>query len=302
MSTTDSSTTQMPPPQPERADEKGLHQLIREPGGAERDPTTHARRWRTAEIVLGIGFPIALLCLWELASRNEWISSFDFPAPTTILGEIGATFQDNVKGNWWVDVRASLERMIAGYLIGVVLATAAGVIMGMTRSLRALLEPTLNALYTVPKLALIGVFLIIFGIDNTPIIALIAVTVFFFVWIQTMSAVMSVPDQYREAAASFGATRWRMFRDVILPASMPQILVGYRVAAGVAVLSLIAVELVFSPGNAGIGYRINNARQVLDNKQAYVGLVVAAVLGVLFTFVIKLVGRIVTPWDRDSSK
>ena len=170
--------------------------------------------------------------------------------------------------------------------------------MGMSRLVRATLEPTLNALYTVPKLALISIFLIVLGFDNKPIIAVIAVTVFFFVWIQTQSAVTSIAPSYREAARSFGSGRWQMFRHVVLPASLPQIFVGLRIAAGVAVLTLIGVEFVFTPDQKGIGYKINNARTIFDPPQAYVGLVVAGILGVVFTFVIRLVGRFASPGRR----
>jgi sulfonate transport system permease protein len=171
--------------------------------------------------------------------------------------------------------------------------------MVMSWIARATLEPTLNGLYTVPKLALISIFLIVLGFDNKPIIAVIGITVFFFVWIQTQAAVMSISPSYRDAAQSLGSGRWQMFRHVILPASLPQIFVGLRVAGGVAVLTLIGAEFVFTPDQKGIGYKINNARNILDPPQAYAGLVVAGILGVVFTFVIRLIGRFASPWARD---
>jgi sulfonate transport system permease protein len=232
---------------------------------------------------------------------NGWISRFDYPAPTDILHEIRRGFQDNPKGNWWSDVWISTQRILWGYAWGVAFGLVLGVLMGMSWIARATLEPALNGLYTVPKLALIGIFLITLGIDNKPIIAVIAVTVFFFVWIQTQAAVMSVSTNFREAASSFGANRWQMFRHVILPASLPQVFVGLRIAAGVAVLTIIGVEFVFAPGTKGVGWRIVNARQTFDPTQAYVGLFVAAVMGVLFTFVIKLLGRLATPWFKDDT-
>ena len=110
-------------------------------------------------------------------------------------------------------------------------------------------SPRSTALYTVPKLALLAVFLIIFGVGEEPVIVILAVTVFFFVWIQTMASVMAVPEGYREAAVSFGVTA---APDVppraSCPAALPQIFVGLRIAAGVAVLTLIGVEFVFAPG------------------------------------------------------
>jgi sulfonate transport system permease protein len=275
--------------------------LRRLPRSADRDPERFTRRRRIIELSLAIGFPVVMLTLWQIAAVNDWIDRFSYPAPSDIIAEIRRGFQDNPKGNWWVDVGVSLQRMLWGYFWGLLVGLFAGVTMGMSRTLRAMLEPTLSALYTVPKIALIGIFLIIFGFDNTPLIAVIAVTVFFFVWIQAMAAVMSVSEGYREAAASFGTSRWQMFRHIIMPASLPQIFVGLRVAAGVAVLTLIGIELVFAPGAQGIGYRINNARQILDPKQAYVGLVVAALLGVIFTGVIKWIGRLVTKWAPEDN-
>lgn len=275
-------------------------QMLRwEPTAADRDPVGHARRWRAVRLVLGIGFPLALLALWQAAAVNGWISRFDYPAPTDIVRE----FVDN-QDAWWASIRTSLSRLLWGYLWGVIAGVSVGVLLATSRIARATLEPTLNAFYTVPKLALIGILLIVLGFDNKPIITVIAVTVFFFVWIQTQSAVESVGASYREAARSFGAGRWQHFRHVLLPASLPLIFVGLRVAGGVAVLTLIGAEFVFTPDSDGIGYRINNARQILDPPQAYVGLVIAGVLGVLVTFVIGLLGRLASPWaasERRSS-
>lgn len=269
------------------------NRIRREPTAADRDPGRHARRRRLTGLALGIGFPLVLLILWQIASVNGWISRFNYPAPTDIIRE----FLDT-KGAWWKSIRVSLSRLLWGYFWGVLAGIGLGVVMGMGRRTRATLEPTLNALYTVPKLALISIFLIVLGFDNKPIIMVIAVTVFFFVWIQTESAVMSISPSYREAARSLGSGRLQMFRHVILPASLPQIFVGLRVAGGVAVLTLIGAEFVFTPDSDGIGYRINNARTILDPKQAYVGLVVAGVLGVLFTFVIRVLDRLASPWVR----
>ena len=271
--------------------------MARLPKAADRDPGRYGRRRRVLELTRGIGFPILMLVLWQAASVNGWISRFNYPAPTDIVREFRDTSDD-----WWEAIRISvLERLLPGYVWGVLFGVLFGVLMGMSRIIRATLEPTLNALYTVPKLALISVFLLIFSFDNKPIIAVIAVTVFFFVWIQTQAAVMSISPSYRDAANSFGSGRWQMFRHVVLPASLPQIFVGLRIAGGVAVLTLIGSEFVFTPDSKGVGYKINYARTILDPPQAYVGLVVAGVLGVLFTFVIRILGRLASPWARDDS-
>jgi sulfonate transport system permease protein len=294
MDVTKATTTTVDSPDATTAAPGAMRQIELTPTTADRDPGRYNRRRRMLELTLGIGFPIALLILWQAASVNGWIDRFNYPAPTDIIRE----FRDT-KDEWWEAIKISLGRLIPGYLWGVLFGVLFGVVMGMSRIVRATLEPTLNALYTVPKLALISIFLIVLGFDNKPIIAVIAVTVFFFVWIQTQAAVVSISPSYREAARSFGSSRWQMFRHVVLPASLPQIFVGLRVAGGVAVLTLIGAEFVFTPDSKGIGYKINFARTILDPPMAYVGLFVAGLLGVVFTFVIRLLGRIVSPWSRD---
>jgi sulfonate transport system permease protein len=267
--------------------------IRRTPGAAEREPVRHARRRRTIEVTLAIAVPVVLIGLWQLAASQGWIDRVLFPAPSDVVTEGRRQFEDfNYAQDVWVTVR----RILLGFLYGSLLGVAVGLVMGMARTVRAALEPTLSALYTVPKLALLPVFLIVFGFGERPVIVILAVTVFFFVWIQSMAAVMSVPEGYREVAVSFGASRRQMFRHVILPAALPQIFVGLRIAAGVAVLTVIGVEFVFAPGTEGIGYRINLARQTLVPKQAYVGIVISAIVGVVFIWIVKRIGRALSPW------
>jgi sulfonate transport system permease protein len=270
--------------------------LMRRPGRAERDPAGHRRRRRTLETGLAIGFPVFLVGLWQLASSQGWIDRTFYPSPWQLVRHSDNLFGDHPGGHMGDDLWKSVQRMLWGFFWGSVVGLAFGVVMGMSRTIRAALDPTLSALYTVPKLALIGIFLIILGFGERPVITVIALTVFFFVWIQSMAAVMTVAEGYREAARSLGANRWQLFRHVILPASLPQIFVGLRVAAGVTVLTMIGVEFVFAPGSQGLGYRINNARTIFDLKQMYYGVVLAALLGVIFTWIVRIIGRALSPW------
>lgn len=290
-------TTVDPTPMP--AHGAGAQVVRRRPGAAERDPKGHRRRRRTIELTLAIGVPVVLIALWQLASSQGWIDPKLYPAPTDLARRTPDLFRDQPGGRMGTDVWKSVQRILWGYFWGSLFGLAVGFLMGMSRLTRAALDPLLSALYTVPKLALIGVFLLILGFDEKPIITVIALTVFFFVWIQTMAAVMSVSAGFREAAASFGANRWQLFRQVLLPASIPQIFVGLRVAAGVTVLTVIGVEFVFAPGNLGLGYRINNARQIVDPAQMYVAIIVSALLGVVFSWIVRFVGRRLAPWSPE---
>ena len=270
--------------------------LRREADRADRDPAGYARRRRLVEISLAILFPIAILALWQVGSVNGWWSRVFYPAPSDVWAKAVERFD---KFNLWGDISATMRRVWWGYLWGVLSGLAAAFILGRVRVLRKMTEPTLNALYTVPKITLISPFLIIFGFKDKPLIILVAITVFFFVWIPVQHAVMTVPSSQREAADSFGANSWQEFRHVTLPSTLPQIFVQLRVAASVALLAIFGLEAIYTPRTEGLGYMINNTRSSLDNESAFAGIVVAALLGVIISAIIDRVGRALTPWASE---
>ncbi|MFJ8820545.1 ABC transporter permease [Streptomyces sp. NPDC102467] len=272
--------------------------LVRSPGPQELHPARTRRRRRALELSLAIAVPLALVLLWQLAADRSWIDDRVYPAPSTILADGWDRAAD---GDLWPDVWATLKRVLAGYVIGTVTGYLLGLLMGSISLIRAALEPLLDALYVVPKLALLPVFLNMFGLGEGPQIALVAATVFFFVWISTMAAVLSVPSGHRDAGQVFGASPWQMFRHVLLPASLPAVLVGARIAAGVAVLVIVASEQIAAAN--GLGHLIFDARALFQNDVMFVGILCVAVLGVVFSELVRLAGRLLTPWaPRDRGR
>jgi sulfonate transport system permease protein len=270
--------------------------LTRQARGFDIDPVGHARKRRILHLVLGIGVPVALLTFWQVAAKNDWINHKFYPAPTDCFRQLKQMFQDR---DFAYDLRLTLSRLAWGWLWGSIFGLAFAYVLGMSRTIRAALEPTLNALYTVPKIALLSPFLIIFGFRDKPVIIVIAITVFFFAWVPTQAAVMSVSESYREAASSFGAGRWQMFRHVIWPATLPGLFVTLRVAASVSVLTVIGIEFAYAPESRGLGYQINTARQTFEPKIAYAGIMVAALIGVVFQAIVRTVGRVVVRWEKE---
>lgn len=255
------------------------------------------RRRRILEISLGVGVPLALLILWEVSARLGWINELYFPAPSA---SIVRGVQMIADGSMLGDLGVTVYRVLVGYVVGSLVGFVAGVVLGVSRMVRKALEPMLSALYTVPKLAILPIFLSIFGFGDAPILAIVGITVFFYVWIYTMEAVVAIPSGYIDAARSFEVGRWTMFRHVILPASLPAVAVGLRVAVGVALLVAIASEFII--GGSGIGFLIFNARSLFRLEEAYAGIVVAALIGVILQGIITWLGHRFTPWviGRDS--
>lgn len=274
------------------ADSARPEPIERRPGKADRNPRGYVRRRRLLEISLAIAVPVVLIGLWEWGGFRDWYDTRFFPRPSTIWSEGVDLIRD---GTLQEEVWITTKRVLLGFGLGAVVGFLAGVILGMSRLTRAALEPTLNALYTVPKLALLPAFLLLFGTrnDNAKIV-LIAVTVFFFMWISTMSAISTVPEGYREALRSFGARRMQMFRHVLMPAALPQVFVALRLSAGVSVLTVVGIEFV--TGGDGIGNLIWKSWQLFVPARTYVGIVTVALMGLVFSTVVQLVGRLLTPW------
>lgn len=274
----------------------GAPTLRREPGPAERDRLAHRARQRRWETALAWGVPVVLVAAWQWASASKAISPLFFPAPTAIFS---TAWDMLASGELQHHLAATAGRIVLGLFLGIGSGVTVGFAMGMSRLLRAALDSTLTALYVVPKLALLPLLLLIFGVGDTPTILLVAIAVFFLIWISTTHAVMSVPEGWREAARSFGASRRQLVRHVLLPASLPQMLTGLRLATGMAVLTTVAIEFV--QGSDGLGRLIWLSWSLFLPRRMYVGIVVVALLGVVANLLVRVSARLLTPWNRDNA-
>jgi sulfonate transport system permease protein len=270
--------------------------IVLTPTAADRDPVRYNRRRRTTEVTLAIAVPVVLLVFLQIGADQEWWSRIFYPSVTDVVRELRSMFTER---DFAYDLWVTIRRLMLGYIFGSLVGLLFGFVLGLNRLTRKALEPLLNALYTVPKIALLSPLLIAFGFYDKPIVVLIAITVFFFVWVPTQSAVMSVQASFREAATVFGVNRWQMFRHVMLPATLPSIFVTLRVAISVAILTVIGVEFVFAPQARGLGYIINDARSTLSSRVAWAGILIASVLGVTFTWIVRIAERILLPWNKE---
>lgn len=290
-STTAAAQSRPRPPGPPLQHPASAEVLERVPGKREISPRRFRRRRRIEDLALAAGVPIILLAIWQVAATNGWINAQYFPAPTTIWSAgVSLVADGDLQDDTWV----TLTRVALSLFWGVITGVAAGFAMGNWRRLRVALEPTLSAFYTVPKLALLPLFLMIFGPGETPIIITGAATVFFFMWISTMAAVIGIESGYSDAAAAFGASRWGLFRHVLMPAALPQIMVALRISAGISVLVIVGTEFVQS--DSGLGNLIWFSWSLFQASRMYVGIVVVALLGFGFALVTKLVARLCIRW------
>lgn len=240
---------------------------------------------------IGWVLPLSLVLLWEGLTAIGVIDDRFFPPPSTIVaGGIEMVREGDLLG----DTLLTITRIATGFAVGGVLGYTTGLVTGVFLTARRIVEPTLSAIYTVPKIALLPVFLTIFGFGEAPKIALVSLTVFFYVWIYTMEAVVQIPRGYRDAARSFRVTRRQELVHVVMPATLPSVFTGLRVAIAVAVLVTISAEYII--GGSGLGYVIFNSRALFKIEDAFVGIVVVAFLGYTLQLVVMRVGARVTRW------
>ena len=252
-----------------------------------------ARRRHRVERIVSLFSPLILLILWELSARAHWIDTRFFPAPSKI---IAVWVKMIASGEYFSAVGISLTRIIIGFLLGAVPALILGIIMGLSTVVRALLNPIFGTLMPIPKLALLPLILLVFGMGELSKWVTIGAGLFFHVLYNTMTGVVNIDSIYIDAARNYGATRADFFFRIALPGALPNIINGIRLALSVGLLLIVAAEMIGATN--GIGHMIWQGYEVFALEQMYVGLLTMALFGYLITHGDEALEKVVIPWKR----
>jgi ABC-type nitrate/sulfonate/bicarbonate transport system permease component len=244
-------------------------------------------------ILFGLWLPATTLVLWQLGVELRWIDPLFFPPPTAVLGAAGRMVSN---GELLVHLGATLFRMGVGLLTGAVPGALFGIIMGTVAWIRRSTEPLVAALNSAPKLALLPMLMLFFGVGETARLTLVAVGCFLTMAIQSMDAVTSVNRGFVEMAVNYGADRTALWRKVYVPSALPQIFTGLRLALGRALVISISVELVSAQN--GLGSLIWSAWQTFSIEKLYVGVGVSAGLGAVLHWGFKRLEVHFIPWHE----
>ncbi len=246
---------------------------------------------RARDRLIGLASPAVLLLLWEALARFGWIDARFFPAPSSIA----TTFvRLSRSGELWDNLTVSLGRLAWGSLIGGVPALLLGLAMGLYRPVRAIVDPLVAATYPVPKSAILPLMLLVFGLGEASKIAMVALGVFYPVIINTTAGVLEIERIHLDVGKNFGATGWQTFRTIALPGAAPLIMAGVKLGAGMGLILIAIAEMIGA--QSGIGYMIWNAWQLMSVDTMFVGLVVIALLGFAFTWMLDEIERRLLPW------
>lgn len=235
--------------------------------------------------------PMLLIVIWQFSSSQGWLQSRVLPSPSAV---VLAFWNLLLSGELIEHVRVSAGRALLGLFIGGGLGLLLGLLNGSSKIASNLLDSTLQMIRNIPALALIPLVILWFGIDETAKLFLVAVGVFFPIYVNTYHGIRSVDPQLIEMGKSYGLSRGQLYKEIILPGAMPSILVGLRFSLGLVWVLLIVAETISA--QSGIGYMTMNAREFLQTDVVLVGILLYALLGKLADSFAKALERYLLRW------
>jgi sulfonate transport system permease protein len=263
------------------------------PEVATRELPLHGRRRsvRVPRPVRRIAVIVGLLALWQLASAVGWLSPQTLPSPAHTVATAGHMLSSGQLGPAMV---TSVRRVAVGLGLGVPAGLVLALVSGLFRAGEDLVDSPMQMLRTLPFLGITPLFILWFGIGDTPKIALVVLGVCFPVYINTFVGIRNVDGKLVEVARTFGAGRFTLVRSVIVPGALPNILVGLRIALGTAWLALIVGEQINADG--GIGFLMLDAQNNLETDRILVCLVIYALLGLASDYLVRALERLLLTW------
>jgi sulfonate transport system permease protein len=237
--------------------------------------------------------PVMLIILWHSLSVSGKFSPLLMPG----LEAIGKAFWTSAaSGIMWKDIVSSMSIVVKGFVIGASLGLILGIFMGCFQKTYLFFAGTLNSLRQIPPLAWIPLLILWYGITDVSKIILLALGSFFPVLLNTTSGIKEVPPEYMEFAKNYRVRKKDILLKILLPAASPSVFVGLRLGAGTAWMSIVAAEMIAA--TAGLGYRINDSRNLLRTDIVIAYMAVIGIMGGGMDALIRFLGKKLTRWQN----
>jgi sulfonate transport system permease protein len=253
-------------------------------------PTSRLRSYTRP--LLGLALPVGLAAIWEIIVGLGLASGRLVPPPSRIFATLAELAES---GELLRHIAATLSRVLAGFGFGVMAGTILGAIAGYWGLARRLLDPTIQALRAIPSLAWVPLFILWLGIFETSKIALIAIGVFFPVYLGVMGAILSVDRKIVEVGRAFRLSGPAMIRRILLPAVLPAYVLALRVGLGLGWMFVVAAELIGA--SEGLGYLLLDGQQLGKPAQILAAIVVFAILGKATDWLIEIAAAPLLRWQ-----
>ena len=237
--------------------------------------------------------PVVLLVVWQVTAQTGVLDPDKLPPPTDVLAAGRRLAADGTLGGYLAD---SLQRAVAGLLIGGLLALVLGAVAGLLRLGDDLVDPTVQMARMLPHLGLVPLLIIWLGIGESTKITLVALGAFFPIYLNTYAGIRDIDERLVEAARTCGLSALERIRHVVLPGALPAVFIGLRLAFAAGWLSLVVGEQV--NGDGGLGFMMMEAREFSQTDVVVLGLVVYAALGLLSDLVLRTAERRLLGWRR----
>ncbi len=241
--------------------------------------------------LLAVASPILLLLGWEAVVRLEWLDSRFFPAPSDVLVALWQMLLTGVllEHTFW-----TVQRVLVGFVLGAVPGLLLGLVMGLSPWIRAFLKPAVAAVYPIPKVALLPLIMMIFGLGEPSKWVIVGIAVFFQLLLSTIAGVLGIERIYLDVARNLRASTWQAYTTVALPGALPTIFAGCQLGLGMALIVVVIAENFGT--SAGLGYLVWRSWQVFEVTDMYVGLMMIALLGYLFQLAMGWLERRLLRW------
>lgn len=264
----------------------------------EKKETVKAgRSSKLQPILLGAALPIILIAVWEMLSRTGVVPAYQLPAPSVILETILGLAADE---SLWGHIGITVYRVFFGFLIGTVFAVILGSIVGLYGKAEQIFDPMIQAFRSIPSLAWVPLFILWMGIGEPSKVTMIAVGVFFPVYLNVVSGIGGVDRKLIEVGKMYGLNTFQLIKRVILPASLPSFLTGLRSGLGLGWMFVVAAELMGA--STGLGYLLVLGQNTLSPETILASIVLFAIIGKLSDWILKTVEEKSLHWQDNAGK
>lgn len=234
------------------------------------------------KLLQGLMLPFFMIVLWQILSGLGWLNVYLIPPPSQIWDRL-LTIAGN--GQLIRHIGASLYRVVFGFSLALMIALPLGFLLGLVPAVRGLLAPSLSFFQQIPGIAWIPMFILWLGIDEASKIAIIVYSAFFPIFLNTMHGIASTDPKLKEVAYTYGLSRWGLMTRVYLPSAAPSVMVGMRLGLSYCWRSLVAAELLGA--SKGIGYLIQEGREMAQPDLMLVGVLVIGLVGLSLDFIFR---------------